>query len=1118
MVKEGSGTAQPKQRTALILTALPEEFKAVVQHLEPLGKGKAFDQIKTHYFLGTFQTAEGETWVVYVAESGAGNLFSANLASAAIGKFKPDIAIYTGIAGALKPDELGKGGVVAGSEVCYLEYGSIGENNEHRPVDFRCAHQLIEAAKAVAREDLWQKRRKGSLGKKSHPPRAMVGMIAVGEKVLKSTNSDYYRKIRERFPKAVAYEIEGAGFMSAAHQFNTVPSIVIRSISDELNDKSKTDKEGWQLIAASNVAAFVFELINSVPPDDDLNNPVLSKGPNPTEPDSGFQGGIIGIDVCRNDMPRFYAIMRDLSKISRGPVVPKPSEVAFTIAVYGQATAGKSTFINGIVSHGFVHRQIELEVAQIREAARNLLRDVTRAEQETFRLLCCVLGNTWLKQRTNPQVLTGVAARVRQVMDRVLRYGVKQFRPPRSAPSIIVREESVLFGRDDRTFAIRVYLDERGSFVNIRPNSGLAAEICSVPEFGFAQEGLGKDGRPARSINMPQALVGEADELDLGPCADAVLCPSGAMRATHDVLTSRLGFVYGESEPIDGTPYVRGLKGFSGGACAQACVLMASTLLHDRVPMVGTGARIHGLAETAALARGVRDGSSRLDTITLADMIRYLQMTGKTASLERVVVRGGINDSVNEYSRLLRACIKERLPVIAIVNSDKISGLDDATTTNSSESGKVNHAVLVVGVSKSGDEFLINDPAGEPFTPISATLLFESGLCDEGGVRSARFVCVSPSIVASDGIGARNQVYPAIFRERRSDPMDRFGISLMTWVPERDLSQIPRDSWLSRKISCHLVIDDRIDEVLKGFSIIDSLGVGRGKNGQQNQRGVRSSTSIEAVIHYMLDYTVALYCHASGLASDVIDVADESVERASRAILLARETRLRRRPSGENDVLPVIVSVGSRVSTKRTSEHLQSDRPWLVALQPMVVVLDSLESRLEEIVRSSGLAFGEGIYLALDLEPGPFFAINGLSVLRELSDRIAKNAWLSQIVGFNLDIAHFMLAGVEPIDLAREDNICGRIIHMNVSDHGPGHFGDLPIGDGCFGRGADSVDKLAPFKEWFALLFDRILNSPQASRVLPFSRQISVELESGRTTASVSSSIELLRKLIDGDA
>ena len=54
MPRKADQDREVRRRIALILTALPDEFRAIVKHLKKLGDGKAFDSIGTHYFVGTY--------------------------------------------------------------------------------------------------------------------------------------------------------------------------------------------------------------------------------------------------------------------------------------------------------------------------------------------------------------------------------------------------------------------------------------------------------------------------------------------------------------------------------------------------------------------------------------------------------------------------------------------------------------------------------------------------------------------------------------------------------------------------------------------------------------------------------------------------------------------------------------------------------------------------------------------------------------------------------------------------------------------------------------------------------------------------------------------------------
>jgi nucleoside phosphorylase len=84
----------PNKVAAVVLTAIPLEAQAVLRHLcnrrRELEAGIWFE-------IGQFGS-----WTVAVGETGAGNIRAATVAAHAITHFKPQIAAFVGMAGALK--------------------------------------------------------------------------------------------------------------------------------------------------------------------------------------------------------------------------------------------------------------------------------------------------------------------------------------------------------------------------------------------------------------------------------------------------------------------------------------------------------------------------------------------------------------------------------------------------------------------------------------------------------------------------------------------------------------------------------------------------------------------------------------------------------------------------------------------------------------------------------------------------------------------------------------------------------------------------------------------------------------------------------------------------------
>ena len=172
------------KRRAVVLSALQVEYDAVKSFLKDLRedrhpKGAVYER-------GLFE-AEGQTWEVCIHEIGAGNANAAAETERIIAHFKPEVAFFVGVAGGVK--DVGLGDVVVATKIYGYESGKAEKVFRPRPEVGESVYSMIERARAERRRDE-RIDRLGALPE-THP-RAFVGAMAAGEKVVASTRSAIY--------------------------------------------------------------------------------------------------------------------------------------------------------------------------------------------------------------------------------------------------------------------------------------------------------------------------------------------------------------------------------------------------------------------------------------------------------------------------------------------------------------------------------------------------------------------------------------------------------------------------------------------------------------------------------------------------------------------------------------------------------------------------------------------------------------------------------------------------------------------------------------------------------------------------------------------------------------
>jgi nucleoside phosphorylase/tetratricopeptide (TPR) repeat protein len=246
--------ADPLRYQAVILTALGIEYNAVLSYLT--NPKKSVHPNGSIYETGSI-TVNNFEWDVTLVETGAHNVSAAKETERALTAFHPNIVLFVGVAGGLK--DVAIGDVVSSTKVYGYESGKDEDEFKPRPEVFIPNNLILHLSRLIVREEKWIERL--NLSPQQKPPKAFVGAIVAGEKVIASKKSKEYKKIKDTYGDALAVEMEGLGFMQAASDHRGIDALLIRGISDLIDKKSDSDASGSQELAVKNASAFAIEVL-----------------------------------------------------------------------------------------------------------------------------------------------------------------------------------------------------------------------------------------------------------------------------------------------------------------------------------------------------------------------------------------------------------------------------------------------------------------------------------------------------------------------------------------------------------------------------------------------------------------------------------------------------------------------------------------------------------------------------------------------------------------------------------------------------------------------------------------------------------------------------------------
>lgn len=185
---------------------------------------------------------------------------------------------------------------------------------------------------------------------------------------------------------------------------------------------------------------------------------------------------------------------------------------------------------------------------------------------------------------------------------------------------------------------------------------------------------------------------------------------------------------------------------------------------------------------------------------------------------------------------------------------------------------------------------------------------------------------------------------------------------------------------------------------------------------------------------------------------------------------------------------------GSRLLPSFQANILRGTEPCRRLLTGLRAALEPLSDQLRQY----------RLVVAMELEPGPLYLLRDWTSLDVFCEHVRQDPILYNIVGLNLDIAHWIMApGVTPEKVRNTPHVMSRIVHAHCSGHhGKGHFGDICLFD---------LNGPEAFIPYIDLLQDIADERTEAD--LPFSRYVSIEFEAAPSPDLVRTSVEQLRTL-----
>lgn len=206
---------------------------------------------------------------------------------------------------------------------------------------------------------------------------------------------------------------------------------------------------------------------------------------------------------------------------------------------------------------------------------------------------------------------------------------------------------------------------------------------------------------------------------------------------------------------------------------------------------------------------------------------------------------------------------------------------------------------------------------------------------------------------------------------------------------------------------------------------------------------------------------------------------------------------------------------GSRVNGIAGGRRMIGDPCYFAYRDPSNSRIAFVVECLQELVAACAFSDMDDYSFAIEIEPGDLYSISSTPTITEFC-RLVDQAGLQRRVGLNVDIGHCLLAGIPAEQIFDKPLVSRRISGFHISDQGPGHLADLPLGDCCCNTRDGTNHNLDLFSDWirrahhFATL--------RAARPRPswpaFSGLVSVEQEAARSKVDVQHAADMVNLLV----